>query len=104
MPIKSTSPISAFSPGLAKKAVTICLLSTTAISAHSTRNTSIRTRKIRGGASFVNSSSIVERGEGGISGFIPCKQRQFFHAPNMAQRAREKRPLAADREQECEFP
>jgi hypothetical protein len=45
----------------------------------------------------------VEREEGGISGFVPCKQ-QFLHAPNMAQRAREKRPLAADIEQEGEFP
>ena len=80
MPIKSTRPISALRPGLAKKAVTICLYSTTAISAHSTRNTSIRTRKMRGGASFVNSSSIVEREEGGISS-DPCHPLRLFKPP-----------------------
>src|SRR3954453_22611085 len=67
MPINSTAPISALSPGLAKKAVTICRYSTTRISAHSTRNTTIRTRKIRGDDSFVSSISIAERAApGGI--------------------------------------
>src|SRR4051812_300396 len=66
MPIKSTAPISAFSPGLAKKATMICLYSTNRISEHSTRNTSIRTRKIRGDDSLVSSISIAERALGGI--------------------------------------
>ena len=61
MPISSTAPISALSPGLAKKATMICLYSTNRISEHSTRNTSIRTRKIRGDDSFVSSISIAER-------------------------------------------
>src|SRR3954451_1694603 len=61
MPINSTAPISAFSPGLAKNATMICLYSTNRISEHSTRNTSIRTRKIRGDDSLVSSISIAER-------------------------------------------
>src|SRR3990170_7063854 len=64
MPIRSTAPISALRPGLAKKATIICLYSTTITSAHSTRNTSIRTRKIRGEDSLLNSISIAEREEG----------------------------------------
>src|SRR3954470_22046568 len=67
MAISSTAPISAFSPGLAKKAARICLESTVAISAHSTRNTSIRTRKIRGDDSLVSSISIVEREVGTVA-------------------------------------
>src|SRR6185312_16790183 len=72
VPIKSTRPISALRPGLAKNAWTICLLSTTVTSAHSTRNTSIRTRKIRGEDSLLSSISISEREEGpeGIGGCI----------------------------------
>src|SRR3954447_23798603 len=66
MPIRSTAPIRALRPGLAKKAVMICLYSTTRISEHNTRNTSIRTRKIRGDDSLVSSISIAERGVGAI--------------------------------------
>ena len=66
MPINSTAPISALSPGLAKKATMICLYSTNRISEHSTRNTSIRTRKIRGDDSLVSSISIAERVVGAI--------------------------------------
>src|SRR6202012_3664526 len=66
MPTSITTPISALSPGLAKKAWMICLYSTTATSAHATRNTSIRTRKIRGEDSLVSSTSMAERDEGGI--------------------------------------
>ena len=66
MPIKSTAPIRALSPGLAKKATMICLYSTNRISEHSTRNTSIRTRKIRGDDSLVSSISIAERVVGAI--------------------------------------
>ena len=46
-------------------------------SAHSTRNTSIRTRKIRGEDSLVSSISIAEREEGpeGIAGVIRCGNR-----------------------------
>src|ERR1700754_4514030 len=66
MPIKSTAPIRAFSPGLAKKATMICLYSTNRINEHSTRNTSIRTRKIRGDDSLVSSISIAERVLGAI--------------------------------------
>src|SRR5882757_11470079 len=66
MPISSTAPIRAFSPGLAKKATMICLYSTNRISEHSTRNTSIRTRKIRGDDSLVSSISIAERVLGAI--------------------------------------
>src|ERR1700676_2580576 len=50
-------------------------------SAHSTRKTSIRTRKIRGEDSFVNSISIAER-EGepeGISNVIRCGGGDFGH-------------------------
>src|ERR1700749_257803 len=66
MPTSSTTPISALSPGLAKKAWMICLYSTTVISAQSTRNTSIRTRKIRGEDSLVSSTSMAERDDAGI--------------------------------------
>ena len=47
-------------------------------SAHSTRNTSIRTRKIRGEDSLFSSISIAEREEGpeGIDGVIRCKKRR----------------------------
>src|SRR5688500_14055368 len=48
MPITSTAMISALRPGLAMKATTICLCSTTTIRPHRIRNTIIRTRKIRG--------------------------------------------------------
>src|ERR1700743_3593497 len=51
------------------------------IRAHSTRNTSIRTRKIRGGARFVNSNSTAERGEGGITGVIRRCERRLFAPP-----------------------
>ena len=61
IPIKSTAPISALSPGLAKNAAMICLYSTTVTSAHSIRNTTIRTRKIRGEDNLLNSISIAER-------------------------------------------
>ena len=45
-------------------------------SAHSTRNTSIRTRKIRGEDNLVSSISIAEREEGpdGIAGVIRCEE------------------------------
>src|ERR1700710_861325 len=66
MPISSTAPIRALSPGLAKKATMICLYSTNRISAHSTKNTSIRTRNIRGDDSLVSSISIAERVLGAI--------------------------------------
>src|ERR1700739_2904098 len=66
MPTSKTTPISALSPGLAKKAWTICLYSTTVISAQSTRNTSIRTRKIRGEDSLVSSTSMAELDDAGI--------------------------------------
>src|ERR1700678_1391594 len=91
VPIKSTSPISALRPGLAKKATTICLYSTTMTSVHSTRNTSIRTRKIRGEDSLLSSISIAEREEGldGISWVIRCEEP--LSGSNMAQRRRENR-------------
>src|ERR1700712_3872674 len=66
MPIKSTAPISALRPGLAKNATMICLYSTNRISEHSTKNTSIRTRKILGEDSFESSISIAERVLGAI--------------------------------------
>src|ERR1700754_3194583 len=66
MPISSTAPISAFSPGLSKKATMICLYSTNRINAHNTRNTTIRTTKIRGDDSLVSSISIAERVLGAI--------------------------------------
>src|SRR5258708_36070197 len=94
VPINSTAPISALRPGLAKKAVTICLYSTTVTSPHSTRNTSIRNRKIRGEDSLVSSISIAERdGEPeGIDDVIRCEEP--ISGTNMAQRRREKRPVA----------
>src|SRR2546423_10457267 len=48
IPITSTAMMSAFRPGLAMKATTICLCSTTTIRPHRIRNTIIRTSKIRG--------------------------------------------------------
>src|ERR1700756_2326984 len=79
MPISSTAAIRALRPGLAKKARMICLYSTTATSAHSTRNTTIRTRKIRGDDSLVSSFSIAARGEGpeGIANDIRCGEPVF---------------------------
>src|SRR4030095_11472708 len=61
-------------------------------SAHSTRNTSIRTRKIRGDDSLVSSISIAARGEGfwGIEGRHPWRKAR--RAVNMAQERGEKRP------------
>ena len=60
-------------------------------SAHNTRNTSIRTRKIRGDDNLVSSISISERAEGlvGIAGVIRCEKPRW--EANMAQRGREKR-------------
>src|SRR6266852_1127510 len=57
IPMASTPMISALSPGLARNAVQICLYSTITTSAHRIRNTSIRTRKIRGDASLNGSMS-----------------------------------------------
>src|SRR5476649_2886423 len=59
-------------------------------SAHSTKNTSIRTRKIRGEDSLFSSISIAEREEGpaGIADVIRCWKP--ISGTNMAQRAREK--------------
>ena len=59
-------------------------------SAHSTRNTSIRTRKIRGEDNLVSSISISEREEGpeGIAGVIRYEKPRS--GTNMAQRAGEK--------------
>src|SRR5437773_721696 len=76
MPIRSTAPIRALRPGLAKNAAMICLYSTTVTSAHSTRNTSIRTRKIRGDDSLLSSISISEREEWpeGICGCHPLRK------------------------------
>src|SRR5216683_3552538 len=93
MPISSTSPISPFSPGLAKKATMNCLYSTTVTSAHSTRNTSIRTRKIRGEDNLFSSISIAEREEEpeGIDDVIRCEEP--ISGTNMAQRCREKSQL-----------
>src|SRR3954452_14439885 len=71
MPISSTAPIRALSPGLAKKATMICLYSTNRISEHSTRNTTMRTRKIRGDDSLVSSISIAERVLGAMCGLSP---------------------------------
>src|ERR1700712_5391258 len=97
VPIKSTAPISAFSPGLAKKAMMICLYSTTSSSEHSTRKTSIRTRKIRGEDSLLSSISIAEREEGAVAiGLVAtCREGNIF-GHNMAQRGREKRPVKGD--------
>ena len=53
----STAMISAFRPGLAMKATTICLYRTTTTRPHRTRNTSIRNRKIRGEDSLKGSRS-----------------------------------------------
>src|SRR5260370_35178457 len=93
VPIKSTAPISALRRGLAKKAVTICLESTIVTSPHSTRNTSIRTRKIRGADSLVSSISIAEREEEpeGIDDVIRCEEP--ISGASMPQRCREKSPV-----------
>src|SRR4051812_26180880 len=77
MPISSTAPISALRPGLAKKAVMICLYSTTRISAHNTRNTSIRTRKIRSEDSLVSSISMAERAPVGIGKYPGSGSHRF---------------------------
>src|SRR6516164_4046303 len=79
MPIRSTAPISALRSGLAKKAAMIWLSRTIVINAHSTRNTNIRTRKIRGQESFVNSISIGvrEEGPGAIAGVFRCEKPLF---------------------------
>src|SRR5579883_784504 len=79
MPIRSTMPISALRPGLAKKASTICLYRTTATSAHSTRNTSMRTRKILGEDSLLRSISMAERAEE-PEGMLISMTRNRFHA------------------------
>src|SRR5712692_1609092 len=65
-------------------------------SAHSTRNTSIRTRKIRGEDNLLSSISIAEREEGpeGIAGVIRCEKP--LSGTNMAQRPREKRSESPD--------
>src|SRR6478752_589173 len=57
MPMASTAMINALSPGLARKAAQICRYSTITTSAHSVRNTTIRTRKIRGDESLNGSMS-----------------------------------------------
>ena len=59
-------------------------------SAHSTRNTSIRTRKMRGEDSLLSSISMSEREEGpeGICGCHPLRKAAL--GANMAQRAGEK--------------
>ena len=91
MPIKSTAQISAFSPGLARNAATTCLYSTTTISAPSTRNTSIRTRKIRGDDSLLSSISIAWRGEGPAAiAFLISGLPGAALSPNMTQRGTEK--------------
>src|ERR1044071_1414553 len=60
-------------------------------SAHSTRNTSIRTRKIRGDDSLVSSISIAARGEGfwAIAGHHPLTKARS--SANMARKRGEKR-------------
>src|ERR1700743_1354987 len=95
VPIRSTSPIRALSPGLAKNASTICLYSTPPISTHSNRTTTIRTRKIRGEDNLVSSISIAELGEGpeAIGGSSPLRGKRYSDA-TMAQRGREKRVVA----------
>src|SRR5262245_33782150 len=62
MPMASTPMISALSPGLARNATQICLYSTITTSAHRIRNTSIRTRKIRGEDSLNGSMSCAMAG------------------------------------------
>src|SRR5262245_53033817 len=57
MPIRSIAMISALSPGLARNAPQISLGKTMTSSAHSVRNTTIRTRKIRGELSLNGSMS-----------------------------------------------
>src|SRR5262245_1211039 len=57
IPISSTRMMRVLSPGLARNAIQICLLSTTTTSAHRIRNTSIRTRKMRGDESLKGSMS-----------------------------------------------
>src|SRR3954470_3012995 len=105
MPTRSTAPISAFSPGLAKKAVMICLYSTTSSREHSTRNTSIRTRKIRGEDSLLSSISIAEREEGPDAiGLIATCWEGTFVGINMAQRCREKRPVEGRHSGNRELP
>src|SRR6516162_4214167 len=96
MPIRSTIPIRAFRPGLAKKASTICLYKTTATSAHSTRNTSMRTRKIRGEDNLFSAISMAERGEE-PEGILISVDKEPVSRLTMAQRQLEKsghRPLS----------
>src|SRR6516162_9901836 len=57
IPIRRTPIMSALRPGLARNAVQICRYSTTTTSEHRIRNTSIRTRKIRGEESLKGSMS-----------------------------------------------
>src|SRR5947209_7974624 len=66
---------------------------------HNTRNTSIRTRKIRGEDSFVSSISMSERAEGpeGIAGVIRSKSR--FGGPiwhSAAEKKDQKAPFEAN--------
>ena len=103
MPISSTMPISALRPGLAKNAWTICLLSTTVTSAQSTRNTSIRTRKIRGEDSLASSISIVEREEGAGAGIAASSIGRTLSVTTMAQRCPEKSRLQAAARREWEL-
>ena len=56
MPISRTPMIRPLSQGLALKALMICRCSTKAINPHRMRNTSIRTRKMRGEESLAGSS------------------------------------------------
>src|SRR5436190_22850918 len=91
MPISITAPIRALRPGLAKKATMICLYSTTITSAQSTRNTSIRTRKIRGEDSLVSSISIAARGEGFWGIGLTSSMAKARSTANMARKRGEKR-------------
>src|SRR5512143_1004147 len=59
MPIASTAMISAFSPGFAMNATSICLCSTKATRPTRTTKTSILNRKIRGDDSLRGSSSLA---------------------------------------------
>ena len=87
-------PISALRPGLAKNAWTICLLSTTVTSAQSTRNTSIRTRKIRGEDSLASSISIVEREEGAGAGIAVSSIGGIFFGHYYGTAVPGKKPVA----------
>src|SRR6516164_9908128 len=91
IPTRSTRPINALRPGFAKKAWMICRYSTIATSAHRTRNTSMRTRKIRGEDNLFSSISIAEREEG-PEGILTSVAGNLIHT--MAQR-QEKSAFAA---------